>query len=309
MLSFSSSRRVLAAAVATGVVALAAQNVSAVQIYAFDNLGTTNVGSIGDRFIRFDTANPAGTVVTLGTSGVANRGMSGLDFAGNGNLYSVSGFNSDSTAFAGSQLFSVNKNTGASTLIGNCNLPTGYAATDLSWNPVSQQMFMIAANGTTNPNRLYTVNLGTGAANLIGDITGIAGGLDVGLASNSAGVNYLHDIVSDRMYSLAGTAATGLPSPVGIDCNFSQGMVINWQQGNGWYLGAITSSLISEVVQINNATGAGTVLPNGVWPTHSNGLPEYETGDLAIAPIPEPASLALAGGLLAGFALRRRRSR
>jgi len=309
MLSFSSSRRALlaAAAVAAGAIALSAQNASAVQIYSFDNLGTTNVGSNGDRFIRFDTSNPAGTVVTLGTSQVANRGMSGLDFAGNGNLYSVSGFNSDGTAFGGSQLFSVNKNTGAATLVGNCNLPAGYSATDLSWNPVTQQMLMVAANGTAVPNQLYSMNLATGAATLIGNITGVTGSLDVGLASNSLGVNYLHDIVTDRMYSLAGTVAAPLPSGVGVDCNFSQGMVINWQQANEWYLGALTGSLVTQVMQINNVTGAGTTLPGGVMPTHAaNGLPEYEMGDLAIAPIPEPASLALAGGLLAGLAMRRR---
>jgi hypothetical protein len=305
----TSMRRItLAAAAALGGV-LCASSAQAITIYAADNLGTTNVGSIGDRIIRFDSANPAGTVVTVGSTGVANRGFSGLDFAGNGNLYGGTGFNSDGSAFAGSQLYQINPNTGAGVLVGSMNLPQGVACTDMSWNPVTQQMLMIGNQGTAT-NNLYTINLGTGAATLVGAISGITGGLDIGLASNSAGVNYVHDIVGDRMYVLAGLVATPLPSPIGVDTNFSQGMVINHQGANEWFLGAIGSSptLFSQVMQINNATGAGTTVPNGAWPLHSNGLPEYETGDLAIPVVPEPtgAMLFVAGGLAA--ALKRRRA-
>jgi hypothetical protein len=282
---------------------------SAITIYSFDNLGTTNAGTNGDRFIRFDSANPTGTVVTLGSSLITNRGMSGLDFAGNNTLYSCSGFNSDGTAFAGSQLFTVNPANGNAVLVGNMNLPAGYAATDMSWNPVLGQMMMIAAAGTANPMQLYTVNLGNGAATLVGNISGAGtpGSLDVGLASNSAGINFVHDIVSDRMYSLAGTVATAMPSAVGMDCNFSQGMTINWAGGNEWFLGAIGSvpGFFGRVVSINNATGAGTTVPNGTWPLAGNGLPQYETGDLAI-PIPEPGSLALVGISAAAMVRRRR---
>jgi hypothetical protein len=304
----ASLSRGLLASVATLALASSAQ---AVQIYAFDNLGTTNAGTVGDRFIRFDSTSPNTTVTTLGSSLVANRGMSGLDFAGNGVLYSASGFNSDGTAFAGSQLFTVNPANGNATLVGNMNLPTGYAATDLSWNSTLGQMMMIAAAGTTNPMQLYTVNLGTGAATLVGNISGAGtpGSLDVGLATNSAGVNFIHDLVSDRMYSLAGTVATGLPSTIGVNTNFSQGMVIDWQSGPAgeWFLGAIgsTPGFFSQVMSINLATGAGTTVPNGTWPLHTNGLPQYETGDLAI-PIPEPVSLALAGLVGLGLARRRR---
>jgi hypothetical protein len=302
------TRTIVGAAVAIAAGAVFATSAQAITIYSYDNLGPANVGSNGDRLIRFDSGSPNTTVVTVGASNVTNRGMSGLDFAGNGVLYSASGFNSDGTAFGGSQLFTVNTATGAATLVGNMNLPAGYAATDLSWNPVTNQMLMIAANGTANPGQLYTVNLGNGAATLVGNITGVQGSLDIGLASNSAGVNYIHDLVTDRMYSLAGTVATPLPSPIGVDTNFSQGMVINHRGNNEWFLGALTSSLISQVMLVNNATGAAATVPNGVWPTHAaNGLPEYETGDLAI-PIPEPTGglLFAAGGL--AMALKRRRA-
>src|SRR5215213_8752850 len=164
----SSVKVFAAAAIAAGAMLVATQAASAIQIFAFDNLGTTNAGTVGDRFIRFDSASPSTTVVSLGSSLVTNRGMTGLDFAGNGDLFSASGFNSDGTAFGGSQLFKVNPANGNASLVGNMSLPTGYAATDLSWNPVLGQMMMVAANGTANPPQLYTVNLGSGAATLVG---------------------------------------------------------------------------------------------------------------------------------------------
>jgi hypothetical protein len=293
---------------ASAILASAAQ---AITIYAPDNLGTTNAGTVGDRIIRFDSSNPAGTVVTIGSTGQANEGMAGMDFAGNGNLYAASGFNSSGGSFAGSKLYRVSTTNGAATLVGSMNLPTGDNVTDLSWNPVTQQMLALTYNGSIS--NLYNVSLTTGAGSLIGQITGVPGSLDIGLASNSAGVNYVHDLVNDRMYVLAGLAATPLPSPVGVDSNFSQGMTINWSGGNEWFLGAIGSSpaFFSSVLQINNVTGAGTVVPGGNWPIHAaNGLPEYETGDLAIPGsgiVPEPATAGfLAAGALAMLVRRRR---
>jgi hypothetical protein len=300
--------RILGAAAALAAGAVFATAAQAITIYAPDNLGPTNAGTTGDRIIRFDSSNPSGTVVTLGPTGVLNEGMAGMDFAGNGQLYSASGFNTSGGAFAGSKLYRVNTTNGAATLVGSMGLPTGDNVTDLSWNRVTQQMLALTYNGSIS--NLYNVNLNTGASSLIGQITGVPGSLDIGLASNSAGVNYVHDLVNDRMYVLAGTAATPLPSPTGVDSNFSQGMVINWQGNNEWFLGAIGSSpaFFSQIMLVNNATGAATTVPGGTWPIHAaNGLPEYETGDLAIPVVPEPATAGfLAAGALAMFVRRRR---
>jgi len=307
-------QRFAAAALAAGAILSASTAAQAITIWAMDNLGTTNAGTVGDRVIRFDSTNPTGTVVTVGATGVASTLMSGLDFAPNGNLYSVS-----QPTTGGGNLYRVSTTNGAATVVGALNLPTGTTAgfqmTDMSYNPVTGQMLGLAASLFTTParvHRLYSIDLTTGNATNLGDVAGLPStALDVGIASNSAGVNYLHNIADDRMYVMAGLAAAPMPSPIGIDTNFSQGMVINHQGANEWFLGAIgpaVSPFTSQVMLINNVTGAGTTVPNGVWPTHlANGLPEYETGDLAIPFVPEPASLGfLAAGALGGLMRRRR---
>jgi autotransporter-associated beta strand protein len=256
----------------------------AVQIFGIDNLGQANAGTVGDRLIRFDSGNPLGTVINIGGTGFANEAMSGLEFTPSGTLYAASGFHTTGGPFPGSRLYTISPVTGQATLIGPMGLPVGTNVTDLSWNPATSQMLALANSGGGS-NSLYTVNLLTGQATLIGTITGIPGTpIDIGLATNSAGTNFVHDVVSDRMYSLVGTNAAPLPQQIGADTNFSQGMTINWRGTNQWYLGAIGNvpAPFSDVRQINNATGA-TQAVLGTWPNNgAGGLPQYQLGDLAI---------------------------
>lgn len=299
-----SVRGLSACALAACGIGMLATEASAVQIFAYDNLGPNNVpGSVGDRLIRFDSANPLGTVVNIGQSGVASLGMTGQDFAANNVLYSVTGFG---TGFAGSSLYTVNTATGAATLVGPTGLLSTNGISDLSWNPVTGQMQAIS-NAGAGVAQLHTINLATGQATLVGPITGLpAGNLEIGMATNSAGVNFLHNIADDRMYQLAGLVATPMTATIGIDTNFSQGMTINWGGANEWFLGSISNTPVfaSQVRLMNNATG-GTTSVLATWPNNgTGGLPQYETGDLAI-PIPEPASLGLMA--VAGLALAARR--
>jgi hypothetical protein len=298
----------LAAACAVGLVATQA---SAVIVYAPDNLGNNNVpGSVGDRIIRFDTANPLGTVQLVGFAGpaAAGVGLGAMDFAPNGTLYAMDSFAGAGGVFTGSRLFTINTNTGAATLVGPSGLPSTNAVADMSYNPATNQM-QVVTNAGGGVAQLHTINLATGAATLVGNITGLpATNLEIGLATNAQGVNFVHNLSDDRMYQLNGLVATPMSTTIGVDTNFSQGMTIDWSGNGNWYLGSISSVPVfaSQVRLMNNATG-GTTSILATWPNNGGGaLPQYETGDLAINPIPEPATLGLmaAVGLLG---LRRRR--
>jgi hypothetical protein len=289
-------------AVLAGVVACSSAAFAA-DIWAVDNLGTTNAATIGDRIIRFNSSNPAGTVVTVGATGVATTLMGGLDFDGAGNLYSASQIAN------GGSLYSINQSNGMATSIGLLGLSGGYGINDLSWSP-QWGMLGLGSAGTTAPHRLYSINLGTGLATSLGDITGMSGALAVGLATDLAGNNYVHDLVTDFMYRVVGLAAVQMSSPIGVATNFSQGMTIDWSNGNGWYLGAIHGAFpyVSDLRSMNLATG-GTSAVLGTWPNNgASGLPQYETGDLAIRPVPEPATLAALGLGMAALLRRRKKA-
>jgi hypothetical protein len=299
----------LAGACAAVVLGLAAQQASAVIVFAPDNLGNNNVpGTVGDRIIRFDTANPLGTVATVGFAGAAAAGvgLGGMDFHANGNLYACDSFAQGGGVFTGSRLFTINQTNGLATLVGPLGLPATNAVADMSYNPVSGALQVVTNNAGTP--QLHTVNVATGAATLVGNITGLpAGNLEIGLATNSAGVNFIHNLADDRMYQLAGLAATPMSATIGVDTNFSQGMTINWNGGNQWFLGSISNNPVfaSQVRLMDNATG-GTTSILGTWPNNGTGaLPQYETGDLAI-PIPEPTTLG-AVAVVGLLGLRRRR--
>lgn len=274
------------------LVVFAAATAGAVEIWAVDNLGTTNGGTVGDRVIKFDSATP-GAVTVVGATQIASTLMGGLDFGGS-TLYAYG-----QTGAMG--LYTINQATGHGTFIGGGGLQGGDSITDLSWDPTQGKLYGLGIFDTTTAPGIYTINTTTGAATLVGRVTGATGSLCVGLATDAAGTRYMHDLVLDGMYKLNGLAATFMGAE-GFNANYSQGMTIDWAHDGTWYHGAFNAgSFRTELWTVSTANGAGT-FKGYIGPVNPNGLPEYETGDIAIAP--EPASLGLlALGLLA---LRRR---
>jgi hypothetical protein len=282
--------------------AVVAGSAYAVDVYAIDNLGTTNGGTIGDRLVRFDSANPAGTITVVGASGVASTLMGGLAFGGNGTLYGAS----QATSNIG-MVYSVNTSTGAFSAIGNSGLANGIR--DLAWDPFGGRMLALTQGASANA-EIHSINLSNGSATLVSTLANTSSGLWIGLTVNSAGRVFVHDLVTDFMSEAnlgAGTVAQ-MSSPIGVNTNFSQGMGTNWSAGDQWLLGAIGSSpgFFSQVMDINQGTGAGTIIGVPFPNNGSGGIPQYELGDLDFQPVPEPATI-LALGAGAAFLARRRR--
>jgi hypothetical protein len=279
----------------------AVSTAQAVEIFAMNNLHGTNNGTNMDALIRFDSATP-GTFTTIGVTGVANSGFGGLDFSGSGQLYGWASFALGTGAFDGG-LYSVNPGTGAATRISAPGVTLNMQ--DLAWNPVSGQM--VGVNSAANVCTLYNINLATGATAPIGVVTGLpATNLEVGLAYDSTGAVYIHDIASDVIYRGAGLAVTALHT-LPQNTNFSQGMTVDWSNGNQGYHATIGNTpAFFATLNTFNAT-AGSYAVGGSFGLAPNGLPSVEAGDIAIRPIPAPGVLALAAaGLLVGGRRRRR---
>jgi hypothetical protein len=281
-------------------VAVASSVASAVEIFAVNNLPG---GAAPDRLVRFDSANPAGWSAIGPITTVGNLGFSGLDFAGvGGGLYAWAGFG---TGFANNGgLYRVNPATGA-----GARITSGAAQAniqDLSWNPVLNRMFAVESSAAGGTN-LREVNLVTGTTTVVGAITGLpTGALNVGLAHDSQGRIFLHDLVSDQIYRGVGLAVSSLYT-IGRNTNFSQGMTIDWSGNDTGYHASIGNvpAFFSELFSFD-ANGAGYNLV-GNFGTPSGTTPTFEGGDLAINPIPAPGAvgvLAIAGA----FAARRRRA-
>lgn len=267
-------------------------------IWAYDNLAEVNRGGTGDALIKFDSATP-GVVTEVGRSTIAGTLMSGLDFTPDGNLWSYSQ--------AGNiGLFSVNSTTGKATKIGSGGLTGGDFITDISYNPVDGKMYGIGESVADSVLRLYSISLGTGVASLVSTLSsGALQTLDVGLATDSSGRQFVHDLVNDRMFQISGTSLVPLALPEGFDANFSQGMTIDWSRANDWWHGALNNVTFRTELWKVAPTGAGTFIGNIGGINGGTGLPEYETGDVAVKPVPEPATLALLA--LSGLMAARRR--
>jgi hypothetical protein len=147
-------------------------------MYAVTGSGSAGVGNLSTLY-TVDTATAAATKigdVMVGTTQLSH--MTGLDFNPvTGVLYGVT--SKSGTTNGG--LYTIDRNTGAATLIGthNLNVP------DISFKSNGALYAIDGAN-----NDLWTFNLTTGAPSLIGPLTN-TNSANGGIAFNSAGTLYL----------------------------------------------------------------------------------------------------------------------
>ncbi len=284
------------AVVAVLVAGSAAQ---AATVYATNGLARPLAGA--DDLIRFDSSNPAG-YVTVGSMNVSNIGFGGLDFDRGGNLWAYASFYKN-TGGAASGLYRVNATTGAATAVGS----TLQSLQDIAFNPVDNQMYGI--NSQNNVSKLYRINLGTGVVSNVGTFTGLPAAQHVmSFAIDSSGAFYVHELNEDKIYKGSGLSLAPLYT-LPQDTNFSQGMTIDWSNGDTGYHAAVGYGEYPHYFsQVNTFTtnGSGYTLGGDFGAELGDGLPQVECGDLAIAPVPAPGLAALLLGATPALARRRR---
>jgi hypothetical protein len=256
-----------------------------------------------DELVMFDTADPENFQI-VGSMGVENIGFGGMDFDADGNLWAYASL-FKSTGGAASGLYSVDITTGQATLVGD----SYQSLDDLAFNPADGTMYGIRSQGADM--RLYSVDLVTGATTHVGNFTGMAAPpRAIGLAIDADGNFYIHDNIVDKIYKSHGMTMSELYT-LSQDTAYSQGMTIDWSRDDMGYHAAVGQGEFPDYFsQINTFTtdGSSYVLgpdfgPNEYYTGSPYGYPQVEPGDIAIMPVPEPASLLL----ISVLALFRRR--
>jgi hypothetical protein len=275
-----------------------------------------------DQLIRFDTDNPAAYTV-VGSMGVGNVGFGGMDFDAAGNLWAYASYYKD-TGGAVSGLYSVDRTTGAATPIGAA--PREFLD-DLAFNPADGQMYGIKTQN--NETFLRRVSLVDGTLTEIGVFTGLPTRHNIaGIAFDSSGSVYLLENRNDQTQDPGATdhsqvfKGAGLSMSLLYDLDDSeqfglageQGIAIDWSNGNtGYHAATGRGDFPAYYARLNSFQADGSGYATG--PSFGSGptvngfiLPAVQLGDLAVAPVPEPASIA-AIALSVCVAIRRMRRR
>ncbi len=226
---------------ALGALAITGSAFAGDTIWGIDN-GADMIGT-------FDSDAP-GVFNGIGNSGITSGFVNSLEFDGNGNLYASDGVS----------LFSVDRGTGAGTMVGGHGLTFGGTVSDFSFD--GSTMWAIGTVCGVE-SRLFNVDLNSGAATDM-CTTDVAGACDVGLAFDGAGNLFAHDIVSDAIYMVdSGTCAARSFITLPYDSNFGQGMTSD-DNGQGYHVAFNSTAFAGELYDFDAAGNydfVGTLSP------------------------------------------------
>jgi hypothetical protein len=258
-------KRTFSAALLVAIVLVAQQ--PAASAAASSSLGYVTDAAQG-RLLAVNLATGTSTVVGSFVS-VANIGGVAYDTSRN-TLFGVSP-TTDS-------LYTLNRTTGAATLVGSLGIPSNLAMQGVAYDPFSNQLFATAAD----TGELFTINRDTGQAQLIGPTGRGISGLAVdprtgnlyGSPPSLLGVNM-------GLYLIDKTTAAR--TPIGPDTIGYNGLAFD---SDGTLYGVQNST--DSLYRINLLDGTPTLIgPLGVAGINPLGF--------EIVPVPEPASALLSG--------------
>lgn len=263
-------------------------------VYSIANDGTT--------LVRFDSSSP-GAVTTIGSFSGATTSLSGMDFRpADGQLY---GFNQ-----ASSGIYRIDTGTGATTLISTSSTAITSPRLGIDFNPVPDRLRVVAPSDQN-----LRINIANGAATVDSTLAYAAGDANQGTnpsIRDAAYTNHDRDPATgttlfyiDTLLDILVTTSNpngGVLNTVGalgLDADDFSGFDIFTENGTNTAFASFTVGGQAGLYTINLATGAATPL---------GAIGARELYGLAVAPVPEPGSLALlaAAGAVA-FSARRRR--
>ncbi len=258
----------------------------------------------GSTLLRFDSATPAASVTVGAVSGATTR-LDGLDFRpADGLLY---GYESGASG-----IYRVDTLTGATTLVSTSSAPVGSTLLGIDFNPVPDRLRVTSDVGDNR-----RINIATGAAISDGALAYAAGDVNAGAAPHIADVAYTN---SDKLaatgtqlyyidWSLNTLVTTSNPNAgvlntvglLGVDTDENVGFdIVTDAAGINTAFATLNVGGLQGFYGIDLSTGAATLIgATGTGPL--NGL--------AVAPVPEPGSLALVMAAGAALTLQARRGR
>ena len=278
---------------ASAALLASAMTAHSAEIYSIANDGRT--------LIRFNSATP-GVVTTVGNFSGDTVTMSGMDFRpADGALY---GFNQ-----ATSGIYRIDITSGATSLVSTSTTAIGSTTMGIDFNPVPDRM-RVVSTGDQN----LRINVATGAAIVDGTLAFAAGDPNAGANPNIIDAAYTnHDIdpltgttlyyidsVLDILVSTLNPNGGVLNTigALGVDTSNFTGFDIFTQAGVNTAYASLTTANGVGLYTINLATGAATLI---------GAINGQALDGLAVAPVPEPTTLALlALGGIAAVGVRRR---